>query len=65
VDSIASRAGETFEAMLIEPMLSPLADRCAFGQYGAGLIAQEIARNDARGFGALVARWLGFGCERP
>ncbi|MBV8149063.1 MAG: hypothetical protein JO092_08235 [Candidatus Eremiobacteraeota bacterium] len=60
----ASRIGAAFEAMLVEPMLAPLAAKCPFGQYGAGLIAQEIARRDAHGFGALVAAWLEFGRGR-
>jgi predicted phosphoribosyltransferase len=64
VDATASRVGAAFEAMLVEPMLAPLVAECAFGQYGAGLIADEIARHDSCGFGALVARWLEFGRER-
>jgi hypothetical protein len=50
--------------MLIEPMLGPLVAECGFGQFGAGLIADQVARRDSRGFGALVARWLEFGRER-
>jgi len=59
VDSaIAARAGAEFEAMLIEPMLGSVFQESAFGQVGAGLVAEAIARCDTRGFGALVARWL-------
>jgi hypothetical protein len=66
VDSAtALRLGAAFEALLIEPMLAPLVTRGAFGEYGAGLIAEAIAERDSRGFGALVARRLGFDHERP
>jgi hypothetical protein len=59
VDSAgAARIGAAFEAMLIEPMLGSFGEASAFGAYGAGLLADEIARRDTRGFGALVARAL-------
>jgi hypothetical protein len=44
--------------MLIEPLLGSFVEESAFGAYGAGLLADEIAAHDSRGFGALVARAL-------
>ena len=48
-----------FETLLLQHVLAPLAhaDSC-FGEYGTGYIAEDIARNDAHGFGAMIARAL-------
>jgi hypothetical protein len=61
----ASRVGAAFEALLVEPVLARLFAESAFGEYGAGLVAQAAAQRDAHGFGALVARCLELGHERP
>jgi hypothetical protein len=60
VDSrVARQAGAQFEALLLERVLSPL--QRSFGQLGEVAVdacARSIARQDAGGFGALVAAAL-------
>jgi hypothetical protein len=60
VDSAAAlRAGRAVEAMLLEPILRPMVDGAGtLGDYQLGLLAREVARNDARGFAALLASRL-------
>jgi hypothetical protein len=49
------RIGVALEALLLAPMLQPLArDFDAFGSYGLDLLATEIARRDAGGFAAAL-----------
>ncbi|HEY9085138.1 MAG TPA: hypothetical protein VIN40_04245 [Candidatus Tyrphobacter sp.] len=57
--AIARRAGAVFEALLLQQMLEPIArGEEALGEYGAACVAQSIARDDAHGFGAAIARVL-------
>ena len=60
VDSLdARRVGATFEAMLVQQVLAPLTKSCdILGDYGSSELANAIARRDADGFGALLARQL-------
>jgi hypothetical protein len=60
VDSVtAQRVGETFEAMLLAPILRPMvAGLSMLGDYELDLLAGEIARHDGRGFAQLLARRL-------
>jgi hypothetical protein len=60
VDNAAAlKAGIALEALLLEPMLQPMAGGSdTFGAYGIGLVAQRIAENDTRGFAALIAKRL-------
>lgn len=47
------------EALLLQAILAPLAsDVDVVGGYGTSLLAQELARGDAGGFGALLASRL-------
>lgn len=47
------------EALLLAPILRPMvAGTGVLGDYELDLLAGEIARHDARGFGALVASQL-------
>jgi hypothetical protein len=62
VDSVTARyAGEMIEAMLLAPMLRPvLGGADIFGDYELDLLARDVAQNDERGLGALIAaRWEG------
>ncbi len=60
MDSVsAARAGKQFEGLLLEQMLSPLAE--SFGQSAAfltGPLAQSIAAHDSHGFGEMLAAIL-------
>jgi hypothetical protein len=63
--AIARRAGVVFESMLLEMALKPLAANMdALGDYGIGLLAQEIAKSDVTGFGDALAHQLGGVRER-
>ena len=57
VDSAGSRSvGVTLEAMLLTPMLQPLAAGMdAIGAYGLGAIARELAEVDSSRFAALLS----------
>lgn len=45
-----------FEGMLLAPILRPIvADAGLAGDYELDLLAQQIARQDARGFASLIA----------
>ncbi len=57
MDTAAARqVGVTFEALLLEQALRPLARGCgALGTYGIGSIARGIAEHDDDGFAALIA----------
>ena len=60
--SVARRAGEMFEAMLLVPVLRPMvAGIGTLGDYELDLLAQEIARYDRDGFASLLAARL----EKP
>jgi hypothetical protein len=60
VDSVAARrAGEMMEALLLAPVLRPLIDGAGtLGDYELDLLAHEIARSDAHGFGEVLAAQL-------
>ena len=60
MDSVtARRAGELFEAMLLAPILRPMiAGAGMLGEYELDVLANEMARHDARGFAAFVAASL-------
>jgi hypothetical protein len=50
------RAGQAFEAMLLVPLLRPMLPRSdAFGEYGLGIVARDIARLDHSGFARVLA----------
>lgn len=65
VDSTdAGRIGATFEAMLVQQIITPLTKSCdVLGDYGSTELATAIARRDAGGFGALLAQQLELGHE--
>jgi hypothetical protein len=53
------RVGATFEALLLEEMLKPMARGSdAFDGCGLAAMAQSIAERDSHGFGALLAAQL-------
>jgi hypothetical protein len=54
----AYRVATALEAIFLRPMLAPLANACEFGDFGTGLLADELARHDACGFAALLAARL-------
>ena len=60
MDSVtARRAGELIEAMLLAPLLRPMITGAGMlGDYELSLLAQEIARHDARGFAVSIAAGL-------
>lgn len=60
MDSAAAlRAGQALEAMLLAPILRPMIEGAGtLGDYELGLLAGEVARNDASGFAALLASRL-------
>ena len=57
MDSAAARqVGITFEALLLESALQPLArGNDALGEYGIGAIARSVAEHDRNGFAAVLA----------
>jgi hypothetical protein len=57
VDStVARRAGEFVEALLLAPILRPMiANVGTLGDYELDLLARDIASRDDRGFATLVA----------
>lgn len=55
----AARVSVLLEGMLLAPVLRPLVAGAGFvGDYELDLLAQELARHDATGFGALLAARL-------
>jgi hypothetical protein len=60
VDNVtAARAGEMIEAMLLAPILRPMiAGAGMLGDYELDLLANDVARNDDRGFATLLAAHL-------
>ncbi len=60
MDSIAAhRVGVTFETLLLDTMLHPMAAGLdALGDAGIETLAQSIAQRDSNGFGALIAARL-------
>jgi hypothetical protein len=60
--AVAERAGQMIEAMLLAPLLRPMAaGMSVLGDYELDLLASEMARHDRTGFANLIARCL----ERP
>jgi len=55
----ARNAGALFESMFVQMILQPLArEESVLGSYGTACIAQSVAREDAHGFGSLLATML-------
>ena len=52
----ASQCAAALEALLLEPMLAPLAKDC--DALSPGMLARSIAQHDTHGFAALLAARL-------
>lgn len=51
-----ARAGAQFEGLLVQQMLSPLAESLGqFGSFAIAPLAQSLAAHDSGGFGAMLA----------
>jgi hypothetical protein len=59
MDTVAlSRAGVTFEALILEQVLEPVAGQNSLASCGLMAVAQAIAEKDAGGFGRLLESQL-------